>query len=136
MVSRSLEKMLLIAIGLSTAVIVGVPVLFHAIDILGSASRLEAAHAFANRVHNLTAEVDIGQANDTTVEIIVPHDVIISTNDKTLNIALMTEGAQETLWSETYEHEMKLIPPEISGTHLVNVKLIGNIIKITFTVLH
>lgn len=133
MVSRSLEKMLLIAIGLSTAVIVGVPVLFYAIDILGNASRLEAAHAFANRVHNLTAEVDIGQVNDTTIEIIVPQGVIISIDGKTLTIELMTEGTQEAFWSETYTHELELIPPKLSGTHLMNMQLVGNIIKITFT---
>ena len=75
MVSRSLEKMLLIAVGLTTAVMVGVPVLLVAMDTISNASQLESAQSFAIIMHNVTGQVDSGQTNDTSMEIRVPDYV-------------------------------------------------------------
>jgi len=50
MVSRSLEKMMLIAVGLSTAVIIGVPVLLYAIDTMSYSTHLQTAQLAAGDI--------------------------------------------------------------------------------------
>ncbi|MHA2042596.1 MAG: hypothetical protein ACW975_12125 [Candidatus Thorarchaeota archaeon] len=133
MVSRSLEKMILIAIGLSTAVIIGVPVLLFTIDTLGNASQLEMAEQFAERLHNLTERVDNGTANNTSVLINVPDGVSVTSNGATLTVAFEKLGVASQYWGETYGHSIILVPPVESRTYSLLIQLIGNEIHISFT---
>jgi hypothetical protein len=132
MVSRSLEKMILIAIGLSTAVIIGVPVLLYTMDTLGNAFQLEMAEQFAERLHNLTESVDNGIANNTSVLISVPEGVSISSNGATLTVAFEKLGVASQYWGETYGHSIELNPPVESGSHSLLIQLIGDEIHISF----
>ncbi|MFW9845954.1 MAG: hypothetical protein ACFFD6_04350 [Candidatus Thorarchaeota archaeon] len=92
MVSRSLEKMILIAIGLSTAVIIGIPVLMYSIDTLSNASQADLALRFADRLHNVTESVDDGIANNTVIEISVPEGVTVTSDGTSLTVSLEREG--------------------------------------------
>jgi hypothetical protein len=133
MVSRSLEKMILIAIGLSTAVIIGVPVLLYTIDTLGNASQLEMAEQFAERLHNLTERVDTGTVNNTSVQINVPEGVSVTSNGGTLTVAFERLGVASQYWGESYGHSILLVPPPNAGTYTLLIQLTGNEIHITFT---
>ncbi len=132
MVSRSLEKMILIAIGLSTAVIIGVPVLLYTIDTLGDASQLEMAEQFAERLHNLTARVDNGVANNTSVLVNLPDDISVTSNGATLTVAFEKIGVASQYWGETYGHTIVLVPPVESGTYTLLIQLIGSEVHISF----
>ncbi|MHA2378651.1 MAG: hypothetical protein ACXADO_03225 [Candidatus Thorarchaeota archaeon] len=132
MVSRSLEKMLLVAIGLSTAVLVGVPVLMYAMDTLGAASQVERAGQFADRVHNVTGNVDDGLLNTTAIEINVPEGVAISSDGTYLTIVFEREGLDTRTWSNIYDHLIVLIGPTGSGTYIMSVQLDSGTIEITF----
>ncbi|MHA1959758.1 MAG: hypothetical protein ACW99U_05980 [Candidatus Thorarchaeota archaeon] len=133
MVSRSLEKMMLIAIGLTTAVIVGVPVLMYTMDIISNTSILETAEAFAARVHNLTSMVDNGQVNDTAVEVNVPLGIKLSAQDSTLTITLMDEDSVLTSWSAGYTRNINLVAPNIPGIYLLWIQVDGDFLEITFS---
>ncbi|MHA2353612.1 MAG: hypothetical protein ACXADC_00395 [Candidatus Thorarchaeota archaeon] len=133
MVSRSLEKMILIAIGLSTAVIIGVPVLLYTIDTLGNASQLEIAEQFAERLHNLTARVDIGSTNNTSAAITVPEGASVTSSGTTLTVAFEKLGVASQYWGETYGHSIHLVPPTESGTYSLLIQLLGDELHITFT---
>jgi len=133
MVSRSLEKMILIAIGLSTAVIIGVPVLLYTIDALGNASELEMAEKFAERLHDLTESVDNGTVNSTYVEINVPEGVSVTSNDGTLTVAFEKIGVSSQYWGETYGHSIVLQPPAEPGSYYLMIQLIESEIHISFT---
>ncbi|MHA2424408.1 MAG: hypothetical protein ACXAEF_06445 [Candidatus Thorarchaeota archaeon] len=123
MVSRSLEKMLLIAIGLTTVVMVGVPVLLYAMDTLSSASELEMAQNFADRVHNATGQVDQGIVNSTNMQITVPQYVSVSTSGNTLTITYEKEGVDSILWSNTYTHPISVVPPPGFGLYTLYVNI-------------
>ncbi|MFW9889141.1 MAG: hypothetical protein ACFFER_13230 [Candidatus Thorarchaeota archaeon] len=132
MVSRSLEKMILIAIGLSTAVIIGVPVLLYTIDTLGNASLLEMAEQFAERLHNLTERVDNGTVNSTSLDIIVPDGVSVISSGGTLTVAFEKLGVPSQDWGETYENSIVLQPPSEPGPYSLVIQLIGSDIHISF----
>ena len=72
MVSRSLEKMMLIAIGLTTAVIIGVPVLLYAIDTMTTTQQIQYAHQTADTIFNATQQVDSGDVGELTIQVYVP----------------------------------------------------------------
>jgi len=133
MVSRSLEKMLLIAIGLSTAVLVGVPALMYAMDTLGAASQVERASLFADRVHNVTGSVNDGLANNIAIEINVPEGVVITSDGTTLTITFEKEGFETRTWSDVYDHSIVLVGPTGSGTYIMHVQLDSGTIEITFS---
>jgi hypothetical protein len=132
MVSRSLEKMILIAIGLSTAVIIGVPVLLYTIDTLGNASQLEIAENFAERLHNLTERVDNEAANNTSVLVNVPDGVSVTSNGATLTVAFEKLGVASQYWGEAYGHSIVLVPPTEPGTYSLLIQLIEDEIFISF----
>ena len=133
MVSRSLEKMMLIAIGLSTAVIVGVPVLMYAIDTINTTNQLQEAQLTAELIHNATRDVDTGISNSSTFTIWIPKGAVVSSagNDLTVSFADITES-----WTETYSHEISVddppFNPEDRLLYTVEVVMIGDVIHITF----
>ncbi|MHA2069679.1 MAG: hypothetical protein ACXABY_35400 [Candidatus Thorarchaeota archaeon] len=133
MVSRSLEKMILIAIGLSTAVIIGVPVLLYTIDTLGNASQMEIAEQFAEDLHNLSAMVDSGSANNTSAMITVPEGVSVTSSGATLTVVFEKLGVASQYWGETYGHSIHLVPPTEAGTYSLLIQLLGDEIHLTFT---
>jgi hypothetical protein len=132
MVSRSLEKMLLVAIGLSTAVLVGVPVLMYAMDTLGAASQVKRAGLFADRVHNVTESVDDGLANNVAIEINVPEGVTLTADGTTLTIVFERESLETRAWSDIYDHSIVLVGPAGSGTYIMHIQLDSGTIEITF----
>ncbi|MHA2600740.1 MAG: hypothetical protein AM324_001240 [Candidatus Thorarchaeota archaeon SMTZ1-83] len=133
MVSRSLEKMLLVAIGLSTAVLIGVPVLMYAMDTLGTASQLERASLFADRVHNVTGSVNDGLANNIAIEIHVPDGIVIASVGTTLTIMFEMEGLETRTWSVAYDHSIVLVGPSDSGPYIMHVQLDSGTIEIAFS---
>ncbi|MFW9847518.1 MAG: hypothetical protein ACFFF4_00150 [Candidatus Thorarchaeota archaeon] len=132
MVSRSLEKMMLIAIGLTMVVIVGVPVLLYTMDILSSASELEMAQNFADRVHNATSRVDQGLVNDTHIEISVPQYVEISAVGNTLTIMYEKEGADSISWSNTYTRQITLVSPPGFGLYMLYIHIDSGELVVAF----
>ncbi|MFW9913707.1 MAG: hypothetical protein ACFFEU_14615 [Candidatus Thorarchaeota archaeon] len=125
--------MILIAVGLSTAVIIGVPVLLYTIDTLGNASQLEMAEQFAERLHNLTERVDTGTVNETSVGINVPEGMSVTSNGGTLTVAFEKLGVPSQYWGETYGHAIVLQPPLGPGAYSLVIQLIGSDIHISFT---
>ncbi|MEE8182101.1 MAG: hypothetical protein V3T87_02180 [Candidatus Thorarchaeota archaeon] len=132
MVSRSLEKLMLIAIGLTTVVLVGIPILLFAVDTLGTATQLEMAQNFSERVHNETQRVDTG-TNNTLIEISVPTGVTVTVEGSTLTVSFQSSGGQITEWEESYSHPIILQAPSSSGPHLMQIAMIAGIIELTFT---
>ena len=133
MVSRTIEKMMLIAVGLTTVVIIGVPVLMYTMDTLANVSQLEAAQTFADRMHNYTSRVDSGLQDEVIVEIAIPSYIEMSASGQSLTIAYMKDGNQEAVWSETYSHEIILTPPDTTGIKTLTIALISGEIHISFS---
>ncbi len=124
---------MLIAIGLTTVVIVGVPVLLYAMDTLSSASQLELAESFANRVHDVTLAVDDGTSNDTIIEVNVPSGVAVSAVGTSLSLTLQMEISEPVVWSWDFNHNLQVVGPESSGLHILQVRLVEGTIELTFT---
>jgi uncharacterized protein (UPF0333 family) len=136
MVSRSLEKMLLIAIGLSTAVIIGVPVLMYAIDTINTTSQLQEAQLIADQIHNATRNVDTGASNSTTINIWVNPGVTVTVNGNTLTVAFSDNGGAPTTWSATYNHEIviddSIISHQDRTLYTLVVTLVGDSLHLSF----
>jgi hypothetical protein len=133
MVSRSLEKMMLIAIGLSTAVIVGVPVLMYAIDTITTTSYLEDAQMVADQIHNTTRQVDIGTIPDATIQVHIPVGITMSAEGNTLTILFNYQGVEPQTWIETYDNQIVISPPTEAGNYLMHIDLSAGVIHITFS---
>ena len=119
MVSRSLEKMMLIAIGLSTAVIVGVPVLMYAIDTINTTSQLQEVMLAAEQMHNATREVDNGFSNTTSITVWINPGVAVSADGNTLTVSYSNDGGLPRTWSATYNHAISINQPILSHTDKV-----------------
>ena len=124
---------MLIAIGLTTVVIVGVPVLLYAMDTLSSASQLEMAESFATRIHDVTLAVDDGTSNDTIIEVSVPRSVTVSAIGNSLSVTLQMESTDPVVWSWDFDHNLQVAEPESSGLHIFRARLVAGIIELTFT---
>jgi hypothetical protein len=135
MVSRSLEKMLLIAIGLSTAVIVGVPILMVAIQALQGTSQIELTRAFAESTHDLVEKVDTGEVEDMSIQVDIPDCVTIDVTGSFLGIYCYINGELMESWEETYTHDIDFTGPSGSGSYTVRARLIGEIIELSFTLI-
>ena len=123
---------MLIAIGLTTVVLVGIPILLFAIDTLGNATQLELAQNFSERVHNETQLVDTG-TNNTIIEINIPTGVTVSAEGSTLTVSFQSSGGLITAWEESYSHTISLQAPSGSGPHLMQIAMVAGIIELTFT---
>ena len=134
--SRSLEKMILIAIGLSTVVIVGVPVLMYAIDTINTTSQLQEVQFAAEQIHNATMDVDNGTSNSTSVNVRIHQGVIVTANEKTLTVSFDNGGTTPQTWSVTYDHDISI--DYAIQTHSYEVlytmtaQMIGDVIHISF----
>jgi hypothetical protein len=136
MVSRSLEKMMLIVIGLSTAVIVGVPILMYSIETINTTTQLQGVELMVSKIHDATITVDSELFNTTTTDIWVNPGVTVNAVGNSLMIVFNPDSGSPRTWSQTYLHEI-VIDNSIS-THLVRtlytmeVDMIDNIIHISF----
>ncbi len=133
MVSRSLEKMMMVAIGLSTVVLVGAPVLMYSVEILTAASELEVAHAFSSRLHNVTSQVDAGIVNEVNIELVVPPHVTITASGTILTVTYQPDTREPVEWTNSYNHTLHVDPPTKKGTHALRVRLQDDVLYITFT---
>jgi hypothetical protein len=136
MVSRSLEKMMLIAIGLSTAVIIGVPVLMYAINTINATSQLQEAQLVAEQIHNATRNVDTGASNSTTINIWVNPGVTVTANGYTLTVTFSNNGGTPTTWPTTYNHEVviddSIISHQDRTLYTLVVTLVGDTLHLSF----
>jgi hypothetical protein len=132
MVSRSLEKMMLIAIGLSAAVIVGVPVLLYSINILNNTTSFQAAETFAQELHSLVDTIDKTTTNETQVDIVVPQYVTVSSTGTTLTISYQIGGEAPHTWSQVYDNEIDAMSPTHLGSQLVRIQIVDEMIQIRF----
>ena len=122
---------MLIAIGLTTVVLVGIPILLFAVDTLGNATQLEVAQNFSERVHNETQLVDTG-ANNTIIEINVPTGVTVSAEESTLTVSFQNSAGLITTWEVLYSHTISLQAPSGPGPHLMHIAMVAGIIELTF----
>jgi len=123
---------MLIAIGLTTVVLVGIPILLFAVDTLGNATQLELAQNFSERIHNETQLVDTG-ANNTLIEINVPTGVTVTADGSILTVSYQSSGGQITTWEKSFSHPITLQAPSGLGPHLMQIAMIAGIIELTFT---
>ncbi|MFX0107297.1 MAG: hypothetical protein ACFE7R_03365 [Candidatus Hodarchaeota archaeon] len=132
MVSRSLEKMILIAIGLTTAVLVGIPILMYSMSSLEQAALIEEATLFAETLHNATDRVDKGLENDTGIPIQVPNRVSVSSSNTVLTVTLERDEGSDLLFSVAYDHVIDLIPPASAGDYWVFLRLVDDSLQVHF----
>lgn len=133
MVSRSLEKMMLIAVGLTTAVMVGVPVLLYAIDTVNAASEFELARTFAQEVQNATGRVDLGIVANVTSNVYVPNGVTVTAAGNTLTVSYQKGTQQPIVWTSSYAHSIVIVLAPISAdTCNMEVRMASGTIEIIF----
>ena len=136
MVSRSLEKMILIAVGLSTVVIIGVPVLMYAIDTINTTSQLQEAQLVAEQIHNATRDVDTGASNSTTFNIWMYPGVTVTAGGNTLTVAFSRNGGTPTTWPAAYNHEIvideSIISHQDRTLYTLVVTLVGDTLRLSF----
>jgi hypothetical protein len=136
MVSRSLEKMMLIAIGLSTAVIVGVPVLMYAIETLNTTTELQEVQMAAEQIHNGTMIVDGGVTNSTTFNVWINQGVTVSATGHSLTVLHSPETGSPTTWTQSYLHDVVIAVPlethRSTTLYTVEIDMIDGIIYISF----
>jgi len=132
MVSRSLEKMMLIAVGLSTAVIIGVPVLLYAIDTMTYSTHLQDAQFAANNILHATEQLDTGELNSTTIRVYIPTGMSMVVDGSTLTISVLI-NSQTTSWSDSYTHQIVINPPTEAGNYDMEFTMVSNVIHITYT---
>jgi hypothetical protein len=130
MVSRSLEKMMLIAVGLSTAVIIGVPVLLYAIDTISYSTHLQDAQIAAQDIFAGANLVDSGEQVNVTIQVHIPTGVTMTAIGNTITISVLVDG-QQTEWSETFSHQIAMNSPNEPGIYSVTFTLVSNVIHIT-----
>lgn len=136
MVSRSLEKMMLIAIGLSTAVIVGIPVLMYAIDTITISTYLEDARIAAEEIHLATSVLDDGAYTIQSIVITIPPGFSVGVDNNTLIVTFNYGGQRTQTWTESYNHPLLFDYPlgtvSIRETYSVNLEMIDDVIHLSF----
>ena len=123
---------MLIAVGLSTAVIIGVPVLLYAIDTMSYSAHLQSAQLAASDIHNATAQLDTGALNTTTIRVHIPTGMTMVADGTSLTISVLING-QTTLWENTYSHQIVINPPTEAGIYDMEFTMVSNVIHITYT---
>jgi hypothetical protein len=136
MVSRSLEKMMLIAIGLSTAVIVGVPVLMYAIDTINTTTELQEAQLAAEQIFNATTIVDNGLTNTTSINVWINPSLTVTSSGNTLTILYAESPGLQRAWDQTYNHEISIdssiTTHQETILYSMEVVMVVNVIHISF----
>lgn len=122
---------MLIAVGLTAVVIVGVPVLMYSINTLNASTRLALANEAASDLLNATEQVDTGVVNVTVVHIQVPVGVSITGEGHTLTVTFTAPDGTPTVWSETFSHVIDMEPITRAGYFSVEIEMIAGAILIT-----
>lgn len=123
---------MLIAVGLSTAVIIGVPVLLYAIDTMSYSAHLQDAQIAAEDIFSAIEQLDTGMLNTTTIRIHIPTGMSMIADGSTLAISVLING-QSTSWSDSYTHQIVINPPTEAGIYDMAFTMISNVIHITYT---
>lgn len=124
---------MLIAIGLSTAVIVGVPVLMYAIDTITVTSYLEDAQTVAEQIHNTTRQIDLGTVDNATIQVQIPEGVTVSAVGSSLQILFDYQSSETQSWIETYDHPILITPITEAGNYLMYFFIEAGVIHITYS---
>jgi uncharacterized protein (UPF0333 family) len=132
MVSRSLEKMMLIAVGLSTAVIIGVPVLLYAINTISYSTHLQDAQIAAEDIFTAANRIDSGELENLTIQVHIPTGVTMTVSGNTLTITVLIDD-QSTQWSETFNYPIIINPPTEAGNYNMTFTMVSNVIHITYS---
>lgn len=127
---------MLIAIGLTTVVIVGVPVLMYAIDTINTTSQLQEVQYAASQMHNATRDVDTGVSNSTSITVWIHPGVTLTAVGHTLTVSYSDNGATPRAWPSTYNHDItidQLFQSHNDSTlYTMEVVLVDNVIHISF----
>lgn len=124
---------MLIAIGLTTVVLVGVPVLLYSMDILSATADIDSARIAAEKIHNETTLVDNGLSDTDGVNVYLPRgfEAWIDGADFIMQIRL-ANGATHT-WARIFNHSVSIVePPQGEGEYWVEIMLVGDTIEIAF----
>ncbi len=134
MVSRSLEKMTLIAVSLMAAVSVSVPILMYSIEFLSAASAIERAELFAETLHNVTGRIDNGTGDSFLMQVYVPSGTTIEAEEFVLTVQYIPPyGGEVIVWSRTYSHALNVdSPPQGEGLYQLHVHMNNGTIEISF----
>lgn len=126
---------MLVAVGLTTAVLVGAPVLLYAIVTMDSAAQVRQAETLADTIHNATGKVDTGNASEVTFEVVVPKYTNVTALGNTLTVVYRRENTEPIIWSETYGHNIVMLagPSFAPGAFYVQVKHVADVIEIRFS---
>ena len=122
---------MLIAVGLSTDVIIGVPVLLYAINTMSYSVHLQDAQWAAVDIFNATEMLDTGTSDNLTIRVHIPTGMSMTADGSTLTISVLING-QTTSWVETYTHSIVINPPTEAGIYDIEFTLISNVIHITY----
>ena len=123
---------MLIAVGLSTPVIIGVTVLLYAIDTMSNSTHLQTAQMAAGDIFAATEQLDTGVLNDTTIRVHIPTGISMIADGSTLTISVLING-QTTSWSDSYTHQIVITPPTEAGNYDMEFTMISNVIHITYS---
>ncbi len=123
MVSRSLEKMMLIAIGLTTVVVIGVPVLIFAMDTINTTTRIQAAESFAQQIFNASLQVDSGEVEEKTIQVVVPSNMTIEAIGESLIVTYTRVGTEDLTWSQDFSHQVHVLTPTTPGAYILHIIL-------------
>ena len=122
---------MLIAVGLSTAVIIGVPVLLYAIDTMSYSTHLQTAQIAAGDIFNATERVDIGEADYLTIQVYIPTGMSMNADGSTLTISILIND-QYTSWSESYDHQIVIDNSPSGGDCVMIFRMESNVIYINY----
>jgi len=123
---------MLIAVGLSTAVIIGVPVLLYAIDTMSYSTHLQGAQIAAEDIFTATERLDTGELNNLTIRVHLPAGMLMIADGSSLTISVLING-QTTSWSESYTHQIIINPPTEAGYYDIEFTMVSDVIHITYS---
>ena len=140
MVSRSLEKMMLIAIGLTMAVIIGVPVLLYAIDTMTTTQQIQYAQHTSDAIFNATRHVDNGDSNELTIQVYIPSEFTVKTDESGSGLVVTfnpypSQTERVIAWTDSFDHQIVVNFPSESGDYYLTFALVSDVIHITYSIL-
>mgnify|MGYP001242942796 CR=1 FL=1 len=124
--------MILVAVGLTTAVMVGVPVLLFAINTLNNATEYESAKLFSERIHEAVMRVDNGSAQQLTLQLTVPDGTELTSNGNTLTVTYQNEYGSSGVWTEEYSHSVLIESPPDVVYQITTIRMIDEVLVISF----
>jgi hypothetical protein len=77
--------------------------------------------------------VDSGETDDTSIHVDVPDCATIEVFGSFLGIYCYINGELADSWEKTYAHDINLSGPSGSGSYIVQARLVGERIELSFT---